>query len=89
LANHKSAAKRARQTTRKTAVNSKRKGAVRTEEKKLLKALDTKNIKDLPALLSSLTSKLTRAAQKGVFGKNTASRKIGRLSARVQALIGK
>ncbi len=89
MANHKSAAKRARQTTRNTAVNSKRKGAVRTEEKKLLKALDTKNIKDLPALLSSLTSKLTRAAQKGVFGKNTASRKIGRLSARVQALIGK
>lgn len=89
MANHKSAAKRARQATRRTSVNSKRKGAVRTEEKKLIKALDAKNVAELPALLSSLTSKLTRAAQKGVFAKNTASRKIGRLSARVQALLGK
>lgn len=89
MANHKSAAKRARQATKRTAVNSKRKSTVRTEEKKLIKALEAKNVKELPALLSALTSKLTRAAQKGVFGKNTASRKIGRLSARVQALIGK
>jgi len=89
LANHKSAAKRARQAIKRTAVNSKRKGAVRTEEKKLVKALDAKNVKDLPALLSALTGKLTRAAQKGAFNKNTASRKIGRLSARVQALLGK
>lgn len=89
MANHKSAAKRARQATRRTAVNSKRKSTVRTEEKKLLKAIETKSVKDLPALLSALTSKFTKAAQKGVFNKNTASRKIGRLSARVQALLGK
>lgn len=87
MANHKSAAKRARQATRRTAVNSKRKGAVRTEEKKLIKAIEAKSTSELPALLSSLTSKLTRAAQKGVLAKNTASRKIGRLSARVQALL--
>ena len=89
MANHKSAAKRARQTVRRTAVNSKRKGTVRTEEKKLVKALAAKNTTELPALLSALTSKLTRAAQQGVFAKNTASRKIGRLSARVHALLGK
>jgi len=62
---------------------------VRTEEKKLVKAIEAKNVKELPTLLSALTSSLTRAAQKGVFAKNTASRKIGRLSARVQALLGK
>ena len=89
MANHKSAAKRARQTTRRTVVNGKRKGAVRTEEKKLVKALDAKSTTELPALLSALTSKLTRAAQKGVFAKKTASRKIGRLSARVNALLSK
>ncbi|MGZ3743299.1 MAG: 30S ribosomal protein S20 [Pseudobdellovibrionaceae bacterium] len=89
MANHKSAAKRARQSTRKTAVNSKRKGTVRTEEKKLVKAIAANNVKELPTLLSALTSKLTRAAQKGVFSKNTASRKISRLSARVHALLTK
>ncbi|MBK9321425.1 MAG: 30S ribosomal protein S20 [Bdellovibrionaceae bacterium] len=89
MANHKSAAKRARQTTRRTVVNSKRKSSVRTEEKKLVKAIEAKNVKELPTLLSALTSSLTRAAQKGVFAKNTASRRIGRLSARVQALLGK
>lgn len=89
MANHKSAAKRARQTTRRTAVNNSRKGTVRTEEKKLVKALEAKNTTELPALLSSLTSKLAKAAQKGVVAKNTASRKIGRLSARVQALLNK
>ena len=89
MANHKSAAKRARQSTRRTAVNSKRRSSVRTEEKKLVKAIEAKNVKELPTLLSALTSSLTRAAQKGVFAKNTASRKIGRLSARVQALLGK
>lgn len=89
MANHKSAAKRARQSTRRTTVNSKRKSTVRTEEKKLVKALETKNTSELPTLLSALTSKLTRAAQKGVVAKNTASRKIGRLSARVHALLNK
>jgi small subunit ribosomal protein S20 len=89
LANHKSAAKRARQATRRTAVNSKRKSAVRTEEKKLVKAIEAKNVKELPALLSALTGHLTRAAQRGVVAKNTASRKIGRLSARVHALLNK
>jgi len=87
LANHKSAAKRARQSTKRTVVNSKRKSSVRTEEKKLIKAIETKSVKELPTLLSALTSKMTRAAQLGVFSKNTASRRIGRLSARVQALL--
>jgi len=89
LANHKSAAKRARQSVKRTAVNSNRRSKVRTEEKKLLKAIETKDVKQLPLLLSAVMSKLTRAAQKGVFGKNTASRKIGRLSARVQTLLNK
>jgi small subunit ribosomal protein S20 len=89
LANHKSAAKRARQSVKRAAVNKNRKSTVRTEEKKLIKALETKEVGALPALLSAFTSKLAKAAQKGVFTKNTASRKIGRLSARVSAILGK
>lgn len=87
MANHKSAAKRARQSLKRQAVNSKRKSSVRTEEKKLVKAIETKNTKELPALLKEFTSKVAKASQKGVFAKNTASRKIGRLSARVQAAL--
>ena len=87
MANHKSAAKRARQSVKRTAVNSNRRSKVRTEEKKLLKAIEAKDTSSLPALLAGVMSKMAQAAQKGVFGKNTASRKIGRLSARVHAAI--
>jgi small subunit ribosomal protein S20 len=87
LANHKSAAKRARQSVKRTVVNNNRRSKVRTEEKKLLKAIEAKDVKQLPALLSAVISKFASAAQKGVFTKNTASRKIGRLSARVQAML--
>jgi hypothetical protein len=48
LANHKSAAKRARQAQRKETINGQRKSAVRTSEKSLLKALAEKNTKALP-----------------------------------------
>lgn len=89
MANHKSAAKRARQSLRKQAVNVRRKSSVKTYEKNLVKALDTKNLKEIPELLKAFVSQMAKAAQKGVLKKETASRKIGRLSARVSAALGK
>ncbi len=89
LANHKSAAKRARQATRKNAVNSQRKATVRTSEKSLIKALAEKNVKALPELLKEFTSEIAKAAGRGVFKKQMASRKIGRIAARVHAALGK
>ena len=89
LANHKSAAKRARQSIRKNKVNTSRKNAVRTHEKNLVKALSAKDTKSLPELLKTFTSQAMKAAQRGLFKKESAARKIGRLSARVQAVIGK
>ena len=83
MAQHKSAAKRARQAVKKNAVNTSRKSKVRTGEKSLLTALKTKDVKAVQELLSSYTSQMMRAAQKGVFNKATASRKIARLSAQV------
>lgn len=88
MANHKSAAKRARQTTRRNAVNTRRKSTVRTSEKGLLKALTDKNLKDLPQLLKDVTSEMMKAASKGALRKETVSRKIGRLSARVHQVLG-
>ncbi len=84
MANHKSAAKRARGSLRKNAVNTKRKNSTRTHEKNLMKAIAEKKIKDIPALLSTYVSQMAKSAQKGVFKRETASRKIGRLTARVQ-----
>lgn len=86
MANHKSAAKRARQAVRKTAVNNRRKSTVKTHEKHLIKAIEAKDLKALPQLLKNFTSEVMKAAQKGVLKKETASRKVGRVSARVSAL---
>lgn len=88
MAQHKSAAKRARQAVKKNAVNSNRKSKVRTGEKSLLTALKKKDAKLVKELLSNYTSQMMKAAQKGVFNKATASRKIARLSAQVHKALG-
>ena len=83
MAQHKSAAKRARQSTRKNAVNTARKSTARSGEKSLLKALKDKDLKSAQTLLSAFVSKMMKAAQKGAFSKQTAARKVSRLSAQV------
>ena len=83
MAQHKSAAKRARQAVRKNKVNSERKSKVRTGEKTLLGALKKKDAQSIPELLSKYTSQIMKAAQKGALSKQTASRKVARLSAQV------
>ena len=85
MANHKSAAKRARQSIRKTAINSARKSYVKTVEKKLVKAIEAKDMKALPALVAAFSSQVMKAAKTGIIKKETASRKISRLSARASA----
>lgn len=84
MANHKSAAKRARQAPKRTARNTNVKSTVKTFEKKLMKALESKSA-DAKELLKEYTSKMMKAVNKGVIKKETASRKIGRLSTRTAA----
>jgi small subunit ribosomal protein S20 len=86
LANHKSSAKRARQTIRREARNTSVKSAVKSFERKVVKALDDKSAKDAVSALSEFTSKVMSAVTKGVIKKETASRKVGRLSTRVSSL---
>ena len=83
MAQHKSAAKRARQAVRKNKVNSARKSKVRTGEKTLAAAIEKKDAKAIPSLLSHYTSQMMKAAQKGVFSRSTAARKISRLSSQI------
>lgn len=84
MANHKSAEKRARQSVRRNTRNTNIESAVRTFEKNVHKAIDAKS-KDLAEQLKLYTSKIMSAVSKGAIKKETASRKIGRLSARVHA----
>ena len=80
MANHKSAAKRARQSIRKNERNATTKKTIRTIEKSLRKAIDNKATDEAQSLLLRFTSKVGKAAQKGILHKNNASRKISRLS---------
>ncbi len=88
MAQHKSAAKRARQAVKKNTVNTNRKSKVRTGEKSLMSAIQKKDAKAIPELLSYYTSQMMKAAQKGVFSRSTAARKISRVSTQVHKAIG-
>ncbi len=88
MANHKSAEKRARQAVRRNSRNSQVKASVKTFEKNLVKGIEAKS-KELPALLQAFVKKSMSAASKGVLRKETVSRKISRLSVRVQNALGK
>ncbi len=88
MANHKSAAKRARQTPKKQARNNQVKAAVKTFEKKLVKAIETKS-KDAETALRGYMKKAMSAVSKGSLKKQTVSRKISRLSARVSKALSK
>ncbi len=83
MANHKSAEKRARQTITKTKRHNSVKSSVKTFEKKLVTGIEAK-AKDLNKLLSDYVAQAMSSVNKGTFKKETISRKIGRLTARVQ-----
>ncbi len=86
MATHKSAAKRARQSVRRQAVNQKNTSMVKTFERKLREAVGNKKVDDAQKLLKDYMSKVMKAANKGVFHYKTASRKISRLSSLVSTL---
>lgn len=86
MANHKSAAKRAKQTITKTARNSQTKKTIRTVEKKLRMAISSNDVDAAKKGLVTFTSKIDKAATKGVLHANTASRKVSRLALQVAAL---
>ena len=85
MANHKSAAKRARQSVKKNARNSDAMGSVRTAEKKLRAALANNDKTAAAELLNTYMSKITKAATAGVLHAKTAARKVSRLATRVSA----
>ena len=86
MANSPQAKKRARQTERRTAVNKARRSRIRTFLRKVEEALASGDQTVAAAALQSAQPEVMRGVTKGILHKNTASRKISRLSARVKAL---
>jgi small subunit ribosomal protein S20 len=86
MANTSSAKKAARVAARRTVVNRNRIGRVRTYVRKVEEALAANDKAAATAALKAAEPELMRAASKGVVHKNTASRKVSRLAARVKAL---
>jgi small subunit ribosomal protein S20 len=86
MANTTSAKKAARKTVRRTAINRDRIGRVRTFVRRVDEAVASGDRDAAAAALKAAEPELMRAASKGTLHKNTASRKVARLAARVKAL---
>ncbi len=86
MANTPSAKKAARKILRRTTVNGARRSRVRTFLRKVEEAIASGKAEDANTALRAAEPEIMRAAQKGVLHKNTASRKVSRLAARVKAL---
>jgi small subunit ribosomal protein S20 len=86
MANTASAKKAARQTLRRTEVNKSRRSEMRTYVRKVEEAITSGDAKAAMAAFDAAQPQLMRAAQKNLIHKNTASRKVSRLAARVKAL---
>ncbi len=86
MANSPQAKKRARQTERRTEVNKARRSRIRTYLRKVEEAIAGGNADNAAAALKEAQPELMRGVTKGVMHKNTASRKMSRLAARVKAL---
>jgi small subunit ribosomal protein S20 len=86
MANHKSAEKRYRQTLRRTEVNRARVSRLRTFLKKVETAIASGNKDEAAAAYLAAQPELHRGVGKGVIHRNTAARKLSRLSARISAL---
>ena len=86
MANTSSAKKAVRKIARRSDVNRARRTQMRTYVKKVEEALATGDAANALAALAAAQPLVMRAAQKGIIHKNTASRKISRLTARVKTL---
>ncbi len=86
MANTASAKKATRKIARRTDINRSRRSRMRTFVRKVEEAIAAGNAQAAAAALSEAEPLIVRAAQKGIIHRNTAARKVSRLSHRVSAL---
>ena len=86
MANTKSAKKMVRKIARRTEVNKSRRSRVRTFVRKVEEAVAAGDKKVATVALKAAEPEIMRGVTAGVLHKNTASRKVSRLAARVGKL---
>ena len=86
MANIKSAKKRVRQTKRQTLVNRRRVSRIRTMLRQVEEAIVGGDREKATAAFRAAEPALMSGVGKGVLHRNTAARRLSRLSARIKAL---
>ncbi|MBY0316206.1 MAG: 30S ribosomal protein S20 [Bdellovibrionales bacterium] len=89
MANIKSAEKQARQAIVRRDRNQQTKKAVRTSERKLREAMSSGAADKIEELYRDFSSKIAKAAQKGIIHASTASRKVGRIATAISSAAAK
>jgi len=86
MANTRSAKKMVRKIARRTEVNRARTSRMRTFIRKVEEAIASGDKAASQAALKAAQPEIMRAAGRGIVHKNTAARKVSRLSNRIKAL---
>ena len=86
MANTKSAKKMVRKIARRTEVNKSRKSRIRTFVRKVEEAVASGDQKIAITALKAAEPEIMHGVTVGVLHKNTASRKVSRLAARVKGM---
>ncbi len=86
MAHHKSAKKRIRQTVKRTLVNRRRTSRIRTYLRKVEEAIDSGNQDQAREAFKQAQPELMRGVNKNLVHRNTCSRKLSRLSARINSM---
>ncbi|KPA17375.1 Ribosomal protein S20 [Candidatus Magnetomorum sp. HK-1] len=86
MANHKSALKRAKQNILREGRNKSTKTSIKNVIKKVLAAIEEKSKTSASAAMVTAQSVIDKASKQGVIHKRSASRKISRLTSRINQL---
>jgi small subunit ribosomal protein S20 len=86
MANIRSAAKAARKSKRREAINTARKSRVRTSIRKVEEAIASGDAKAAAEALRAAQPEIIRGANKRIMHKRAAARKVSRLTRRVKSL---
>ena len=86
MANHASAKKRIRQTARRSDVNNMRRTRIRSFIKKVESAIEGGDRSAATEALKVAQPYMMQGAGRGIFHKNTISRKLSRLSAQIKGM---
>ena len=86
MANTKSAIKRIRRITRQTKVNKARKSRYKNALKKMSLLIEGKKKSEALKFLPKLNSELMKIAKTGIIKKQNASRKVSRISKKINSI---